>query len=72
MSVKTWLEGRLIPTRFERAYILLYNSRITLKQFHVKAGIPDKDEAWKKLCEYRERVISGKIRDPRDKYNRWR
>ena len=72
MSIKSWLEGKLIPTRFEKAYILLYNGRISGNQFHKKAGIEDREEAWKQLCEYRERVVAGEIRDPRDKYNRWR
>jgi len=66
------LRGWIIPTRFEKAYILLYNSRIKASQFHIKAGITDKAEAWRQLREYRDRVISGEIPDPRDKYNRWR
>ena len=59
-------------TKFERAYIALYNDRITAEQFAEAAGIPDKAEAWRQLCEYRERVIDGEIPDPRDKYNKWR
>lgn len=66
------LRGRLIPTRFERAYIRLYNGRITAKRFVASCGIADKNEAWETLCEYRKRVVAGEIPDPRDKYNRWR
>ena len=59
-------------TQFERAYIDLYNDRITADQFAEAAGIADKDEAWHRLCEYRSRVINGEIPDPRDTYNKWR
>lgn len=62
----------LRATRFEKAYISLYNNRITLSTFLSTCGIDGKDLAWKKLCEYRRRVISGEIPDPRDTYNRWR
>ena len=58
--------------RFERAYIDLYNDRITLKQFAKAAGIPDEAEAMRQLKEYREKVIDGEIQDPRDRYHRWR
>lgn len=66
-----WL-ARWIPTRFERAYIDLYNDRITPQQFAAAAGIANKEEAWRQLCEYRRQVIAGDIADPRDKYHRWR
>ena len=59
-------------TRFERAYIDLYNDRITLEQFAEAAGIQDPAEAWRQLCEYRQKVIDGEIQDPRDKYHKWR
>lgn len=59
-------------TLFERAYIDLYNDRITLEQFAEAAGIKDQAEAWRQLCEYRQRVIDGEIQDPRDRYNKWR
>ena len=62
---------RLFYTRFEKAYIRLYNSEIDLKQFYKECGIKGEDQAWKALCEYRKRVISGEIRDPRDRFNRW-
>lgn len=58
-------------TRFERAYIDLYNDNITLAQFAEAAGIPDHAEAWRQLCEYRQKVLSGEIQDPRDKYHKW-
>ena len=59
-------------TRFERAYIDLYNDRIQLEQFAEAAGIPDQAEAWRQLCEYRQKVLDGEIQDPRDKYHKWR
>lgn len=59
-------------TRFEQAYIDLYSDRITAEDFADAAGIPDRAQAWKQLCEYRERVLSGQIPDPRDKYDCWR
>ncbi len=59
------------PTRFERAYILLYNEKIRLSQFAEEAGIPDAEEAQKQLVSYRQRVIKGEIEDPRDTYNKW-
>lgn len=59
-------------TQFERAYIALYNDRITADQFAEAAGIPDKEQAWQQLCEYRRRVLTGEIPDPRDKYHKWR
>lgn len=59
-------------TRFERAYIDLYNDRITREQFASAAGIDDPEEAWRELCEYRKKVIDGEIQDPRDKYHKWR
>lgn len=62
-----WLRA----SRFERAYILLYNNRIEADQFHIKAGISNKREAWRKLTEYRRRVIAGEIPDPRDTYRKW-
>lgn len=62
---------RIRLTRFERAYVKLYNDRITAKQFHIVAGIEDPEEAWKQLCQYRRRVVRGQIEDPRGKY-RWR
>lgn len=63
---------RFKMTRFERAYIKLYNDRITAEQFAAAAGIPDTEQAWAQLCEYRQQVMNGKIADPRDKYNMWR
>lgn len=59
-------------TRFERAYIALYNDEITLEQFPQAAGIKDPAEAWRQLCEYRQNVITGEEQDPRDKHNKWR
>lgn len=59
-------------TQFEKAYIDLYNERITPQQFSTAAGIPDQAEAWRQLCEYRRKVVDGEIQDPRDKYNKWR
>ena len=59
-------------TPFERAYILLYNSRITPAQFAAAAGIANKEEAWAQLQEYRRRVVRGEIPDPRDTYHKWR
>lgn len=59
-------------TRFERAYIDLYNDRILLSQFAEAAGIKDQAEAWRQLCEYRQKVLDGEIKDPRDKYHCWR
>ena len=59
-------------TRFERAYIDLYNDRITLEQFPQAAGIQDPEEALRQLRKYREQVIDGEIKDPRDKYHKWR
>ena len=59
-------------TKFERAYILLYNDRITLEEFADQAGIEDKAVAFETLRLYRERVLSGEIPDPRDTYNQWR
>jgi len=63
---------RFKMTRFERAYIRLYNSRITAEQFAEAAGIADKEQAWAQLCDYRQKVVDGEIEDPRDKYNMWR
>lgn len=60
------------PTRFERAYCDLYNDRITAAQFAAAAGIPDKAQAWARLCEYRRSVIEGAIPDPRDTFQKWR
>ena len=59
-------------TKFERAYIELYNDIITLQQFAQAAGIPDEAEAMRQLLEYREKVLDGVISDPRDTHNRWR
>ena len=63
---------RLFPTRFERSYIRLYNSRITVAQFLKQCGIEDRAEAWKTLCDYRMKVEQGEIPDPRDTYHCWR
>ena len=63
---------RFKMTRFERAYIKLYNSRITAADFAAAAGIPDKKQAWAQLCEYRRQVVRGEIPDPRDKDTMWR
>ena len=59
-------------TKFEKAYIDLYNDRITLADFAEASGIADKDQAWQQLREYREKVLKGEIEDPRDKYHAWR
>ena len=59
-------------TRFEQAYIDLYNDRITAAEFAQAAGIADSEKAWRQLHEYRRRVIQGEIPDPRSKYNLWR
>lgn len=67
-----WIIRRLKMTPFERAYIKLYNGRITPDRFAEAAGIQDKEKAWAQLCEYRRSVIAGEIPDPRDKYNLWR
>lgn len=66
------LEGRLFPTRFEKAYIRYYNGRITIEKFFETCGIDDKDTAWNTLKDYRRRVVSGEVKDPREKYRRWR
>lgn len=63
---------RLRMTRFERAYIRLYNGEIGAEQFAEAAGMPDKGKAWRQLCEYRRQVIAGDIPDPRDKYKLWK
>ena len=60
------------PTRFEKAYINLYNDRITLADFPQAAGIADPAEAWTRLVEYRRQGGNGLIPDPRDTFNRWR
>lgn len=60
-----------LPTDLERAYIRLYNGKITLSQFVAECGIQDQAEAWKTLREYREKVVSGEMQDPRDKYRKW-
>ena len=62
----------ILLTQFEKAYIALYNDRITAPEFAEAAGIPDKEEAWAQLCAYRKKVLNGEIPDPRDKYNKWR
>ncbi len=63
---------RFLPTRFERAYIRLYNNRITVGQFLAQCGVQGKAEAWKALCEYRTKVERGELPDPRDTYHCWR
>ena len=58
-------------TRFEKAYIKLYNDEITFDDFPKLSGIPDPAAAWDELCAYREKVLDGEIEDPRDKYHKW-
>lgn len=72
MRLRERLEGRLIPTRFEKAYIRYYNGRITIESFLESCGIDGKETAWKELNDYRRRVLSGEIPDPRDRYRKWR
>lgn len=67
-----WIRYLLRATPFEKAYIRLYNDRITVDQFAQEAGIKDTEEAWRQLHEYRQKVITGDIADPRDVYNKWR
>lgn len=63
---------RLIPTRFERAYIRLYNDKITVQQFAAESGLGDKEEALRVLREYREKILRGEVEDPRGKYGKWK
>lgn len=63
-----WLRA----SRFERAYIRLYNGEIAVEQFINTCGIEGKKKALDTLCKYREKVLSGEIPDPRDKYHKWR
>ena len=60
------------PTPFEKAYIDLYNARITIDQFASAAGIPDDHEALRMLRAYREKILTGAALDPRDIYDDWR
>lgn len=66
------MRRRIFPTRVERAYIRLYNGRITANRFVDTCGIKGRAKAWETLCEYRKKVVAGEIPDPRDTYNRWR
>lgn len=59
-------------TKFERAYIKLYNGRIRPEQFAEAAGMEDEKAAWERLNEYRRAVLRGDLEDPRDKYGLWR
>ena len=71
LRLAAWLD-KARPSRFERAYIDLYNDRITAQQFHIAAGIEDREQAWRQLREYRHRVLIGEIPDPRDRWHKWR
>ena len=51
-------------TKFEKAYIALYNERITINQFPKAAGL-EPEEALRQLKEYRDRIMRREIPDPR-------
>ncbi len=53
-------------TKFERAYIALYNEKITINQFPKAAGL-EPQEALKQLQEYRQKIMRREIPDPRGK-----
>lgn len=65
--VKLIIRGHVIGWRFRRAYALLYRGRITAYRFCATCGIDGRDEAWATLREFRERVITGEVKDPRDR-----
>ena len=67
------IQERLARRRWERAYCDLYNMRHgvnTINAFAYRVKLPV-DEAEKKLTEYRQRILSGEIPDPRDRRG-WR
>ena len=53
-------------TKFEKAYIALYNEKITIDKFPQAAGL-EPEEAYKQLQEYRDKIMHGEIQDPRGK-----
>lgn len=63
---------RIRMTKFERAYIRLYNGRIKPEDFAEAAGVADEGEAWRMLADYRRAVMRDELPDPRDKYDLWR
>ena len=63
---------RMKMTRFERAYIDIYNGRILLSDFAAAAGFDDPVKARAALSAYRRKVVCGEIPDPRDTYGLWR